>query len=213
MNRRDIRIIGVVGTGRCGTSMVCQMLEQAMFPMTGEYPTFEAEETLRADHARWLERLPNHVIKWIGPTCNRMPPMPEGFNYKLIFVKRKDRRAQALSQLKMTRMALGPHGKVEDGPVGVFRMKSALATDESQTYDHIIKVAGKNNILPLIFENVLSDPDLAARRICAFLLIPQDYAPGMARAVRTRSPDNYDGFLETELIEERLRLEKNGATV
>ncbi|TMV86442.1 sulfotransferase, partial [Thioclava sp. BHET1] len=80
----------VAGLGRCGTTMVMNMLARGGAPMTGEAPAYEVEETWAACPrlASWLEANRGRAVKWIDPSA---APMPAGTLGKTIFLTRHAR--------------------------------------------------------------------------------------------------------------------------
>ncbi|SFP62484.1 hypothetical protein [Sphingomonas rubra] len=95
----DATII-VTGLGRCGTSLIMQMLAVGGLPMVGIYPDFESEA---AEHERgaapslWLSRTAGRAVKVLDP---HLVPPPAGGAYRAIWLTR-DLDQQAASQIKL----------------------------------------------------------------------------------------------------------------
>lgn len=90
-------VLFVTGLGRCGTTMVMQMLQAAGVPCAGTYPAFEdVPVTPSAVDHEWLAQQAGRAVKWIDPTVTRV----RHANGAAIFLSR-DPAEQAKSQLKM----------------------------------------------------------------------------------------------------------------
>src|SRR5271163_1780808 len=83
----------VTGFGRCGSSLVMQMLHAAGFPVTGEYPSFECEEYHFGGVAP-----PAGASKILNLDCEAPPGGP----YRWIWLDRNPAQ-QVKSQAKLLR--------------------------------------------------------------------------------------------------------------
>ena len=93
-------IIMVAGLGRCGSSLVMQMLSAAGVPCIGTFPGFEVldHHRHRADdpHA-WAAIAARKAVKVLDP---QLAPPPPGYAYRTIILQR-DHAQQADSMLKL----------------------------------------------------------------------------------------------------------------
>lgn len=96
-------LIIVAGLGRCGSSLVMQMLATAGIRTAGSFPDFEepALNAPRVDRAT-LAGLDDAAVKILDP--HRCGPIFEGLNAVVIWLDR-DEREQAASMIKMARYA------------------------------------------------------------------------------------------------------------
>lgn len=193
-------IIVVTGFGRCGSSLVMQMLEAGGMPCTGEYPAFEAEYgsvilgggVLTAD---MLAALQGRAVKLLDL---HRGVLPKGPDYRVIWINR-NHAEQGKSQAKflstLTGMSLGRN----------------VARDFSKSYGadtpklrKALARAGVTTALCLTFETVLAAPRDAAAQIAAHVGIPLTRTTDMANVVRARDPVCApDLSLELTLIAER----------
>ena len=71
----------VSGFGRCGSSLVMQMLEAGGMPCSGEYPAFEDEagNLLLADMLSldYMQTLEGKAVKLLDPHRGKIPKGPE----------------------------------------------------------------------------------------------------------------------------------------
>jgi hypothetical protein len=192
-------IILVAGQGRCGTSLVMQMLSAAGVPCVGSYPDFEdavVEHLLPAVPHSWTTACAGKAVKLLDPQRAHPPPGPR---YKTIWLTR-DVDQQARSQLKL----------VGQAPSRANRrafVKSLRAGDNAAHC--ALRDAGchaGSNLAHLRFEQILADPITTAAALISYLGLHAPYAgkiQAMAGCVVPRSSDCLEGFLESALIERR----------
>lgn len=187
----------VAGFGRCGSSLVMQMLEAGGMPVTGLWPGFEAREagvTVRGGtiSREWLATIPGHAIKVLDAQNGGIP---QGFDYRIIWCDR-DHTQQAKSQIKLASPFM-PTG-IDRGLVR--RFEASYARDKPKALRSLRATA--HNCIHVQFENLLMNPVVEARIIsahCGGLDVAK-----MAQAVRFRSTEaRGDLVLENMLIEER----------
>lgn len=185
-------VILVCGFGRCGSSLVMQMLDAGGVPTIGEYPAFEDDRT-------GLDRDP----QWIAAQCGKAlklldPHYPDGRlipgNYKIIWLDR-DHKQQARSQAKFARLLMGL-------PIDRAWVR-ALAGSYQKDLPVALKILqDRGPVLRVRFEDILNDTFNAACRISKHLGIGD--VPNMVSQVRRRSPENANGMdMELALIAER----------
>jgi hypothetical protein len=185
--------IFVAGLGRCGTTMVMNMLAAGGVPCAGPPPAYETSRFGVVIDEYWLSRHRGHAIKWVDPTLNTGeaidPPAVA------IFMSRNPTE-QARSQLKMLGIAMPPD------PFRQF--ETSIRIDEYKARRVVTGICG-NNVLFLTFETALADPAGTARAIRAFLLsrgLPGPDIDKAASVVIPRGPECApDLSIEDELIQ------------
>lgn len=196
----NYRVVIVTGFGRCGSSLVMQMLETGGIPCTGEYPAFEHElgSVILSGEALTTEMLApfaGHAVKLLDPHRGSLPVGPE---YRVIWMSR-DHAQQGKSQAKFISVLTGM-------PLG-----RDMARDFARSYgpdtpklQAALDRAGVTSALRLTFEGVLSRPHAAATVIAAHVGIDPSKCAGMAAVVRNRDPACApDLSMELTLIDER----------
>lgn len=189
-------VLFVTGLGRCGASLVMQMLRAGGVPCAGTAPAFEDIPVAPrgVDHD-WLLRQGGSAVKWIDPTVTHVHHRAGA----AIFIAR-DPRNQALSQLKL----LGVRHTRDDR-----RRMKALVNRDTVRACVIVQRKFPAATLSLFFEAILRDPARAARVLAAHCRhhgLPFEDTRAAAAVVRRRSPVcAADMALEMQLIEERRR--------
>jgi hypothetical protein len=184
----------VSGFQRCGSSLMCQMLNAGglrVFHDQGMgYPSFETMSQFhRADDPTWLEAIDGQAVKWLEP--QRAMPAPVTPELRIVWMTRHHRE-QAKSAAKfMTH-------------VGGFVLPSKIARVFAASYDrdepravHGWRQRGLVHVLD--FAQILAEPARTASEVSAFLGLSLD-VDRMAAEVRPRSAKCLDGFLELDLI-------------
>ena len=167
--------IFVAGLGRCGSSLVMQMLHAAEIPCCGEFPAFEPREVGEGRDLSKLLAIPA-AMKMLDPHHDEWP---ESFGARIIWLDR-DVREQAKSQIKFIR-----HVAELAVPSQAWRkIAQALRSDRIKCREWWERAATEPMILR--FEDILDEPLLAARRIAEFLAIPDTRVPLMAECVLRR---------------------------
>lgn len=188
----------VSGFGRCGSSLVMQMLDAGGMRCAGIFPSFEdaavTPGAVSTINAEWFAEQRGGAVKVLDPHICRPP---NGVPIRAIWLDR-DHRDQAASHAKFMHLIFGVHVDRESRR----RMERSYSRDRPAAVRAII-AAGAPSILGLRFEDVLSDPAAAVWQINYYLGGGLDVA-AMAGQVRRRGPECQPGMdLELRLIEER----------
>ena len=183
----------VAGLGRCGTSMVMQMLAAGGIAMVGTFPDFEDMDTDRQrglNPAAWLARCAGRAVKVLDP--QRVPP-PAGQSYRTIWLTR-DPEQQGRSQIKL----------IDAHPSRA--MRKAMAQSIRRDARRALAAADLSGrpMLHLTFEQILGDPFTTAAAIVEHVGADQ-FGEGaawrMATAVMPRGPHCLPFMLETHLLQ------------
>lgn len=191
--------IVVAGMGRCGTSLMMQMLQAGGVPCEGEWPAFEVDAMTPAgfDPAAFDQRR-GHAVKMIDPA--RLAPVK--LPHHVVIWMQRDFAQQARSVIKFS--AAG--GVVATGSRQERRGIEAMLRREDPQHKAALGVAARTPALLVHFEQTLLDPRLIAGRVVEFLG-RHGWAgldtEAMVRQVRWRTSGCYRGFLEVELLASR----------
>lgn len=172
-------ILIVAGLGRCGSSLLLQMLARAGVPCAGTFPDYEAGEVKPGEvDAAWLRRQAGRAVKILDPHRARIPAEVPG---PAIWLDRSFRE-QARSQAKLARL-LG--GLPVAGRGHLCRWERGLEVERGEA----LRALAGRELLTLTYEFLLRDPSGAAARIGDFLA-PQWRLDieRMPAAVRKRDP-------------------------
>lgn len=172
----------VAGFGRCGSSLVMQMLDAGGFPVTGEYPSFECEA-----YNAGGQPPPAGASKILDLHLNPPPGGP----YRWIWLDR-NRNEQAKSQTKFLKLLCG----VRVSRAEVRTIAGSYQRDRTTCFAVMGRLGGE--ILLLTFEELVTNPASAAGRIGAFVG-GADHAK-MVAVVRDRPPGCLPHLMEIELI-------------
>jgi len=179
----------VAGLGRCGSSLVMQMLLAAGIPVTGENPAFEDERVNLPQAANlWDGEWRGKAVKVLDPHRCELP----AHGAKVIWVSR-DERQQALSIAKFWHSVAGL-------PYPDRRQRRALESNlrRDRGVCTAIFLWKGLPLLALRFEDLLADPLRSASQIAAF--VGTGDPETMAAVVRPRKAECYPGLLEVELL-------------
>jgi hypothetical protein len=180
---RDFTLI-VSGFGRCGSSLVMQMLHAGGFPTTGDYPAFEDERYSLGQKSAPL----GVAVKILDPHKFHMLPG----HYRWIWLDR-DPRQQAKSQVKFLRHVAG----LSLGKEAVSKFAKSFKDERPACMAAIKRIGGP--LLQLRFENIVNSPDCAAQAIGGFVGCCSHAS--MAAVIVRRSPTCLPYLLEAELLE------------
>ncbi|WP_234151490.1 sulfotransferase family protein [Sphingobium sufflavum] len=186
----------VAGLGRCGSSLVMQMLSAAGIPTVGTYPDFEdeGEVRLRSDPGAWSQVAQGRAVKVLDP---HLDTPPHGFDYRCIFLTRNPAE-QGLSILKLL------------GAPSDRRSRRAMLADlrlsDAKARQAIIGLVGQYYNLP--FESIITDPRGTAEHLASYLYLHRrraridvdDMIDAMAACVRPRDVACLPYMLEEELL-------------
>lgn len=188
----------VCGFGRCGSSLVMQMLEAGGFPVTGKWPAFEDDIVMQgAPAARWASMI-GKAVKSID---THVFPPPISIKYRAILMTR-DHQQQAKSTAKFTRVVNG----LEIGRAGRRRLAESYRKDSPAMLATLHDLCGDKGWSSLSFERLLADPFGSAVQIAQNATgeaRPNLDISAMTRAVRSREPHCLPGMLEADLLRVR----------
>ncbi len=199
----------VAGFGRCGSSLVMQMLAAGGIPTPySSYPSYEVDFA----HTRVaIHDLHGGAIKVLDPHVNRPPVGPE---YRWIWLDR-DPVQQAKSMAKFLKAAMveapAPLPPMpEFGPDQIAKLAEAFKRDRPKANGVMLKYTQPSGILKLRFEAILADPNFAAYSLNKFCGGRLDEAK-MVAMVRLRSPECLPYLMEFEqMAEAEAREKQNG---
>lgn len=187
----------VSGFGRCGSSLVMQMLNAGGMPCAGEYPAFEAAESSghlggASISAEWLASIPGHAVKILDPQNGRIPR-----SVCCVIWCSRDYHEQARSQAKFAAMFGMP---VNRDTVRAF--EESYRRDKPAAVKSLLRT-GTSGIMEVRFDDLLRNPQDEARKIADYCCTTLDVEK-MATQVRRRSPLCAPGMdMELTLIAER----------
>lgn len=181
----------VCGSGRCGTSLVMQMLAAARVPIAGRYPMFEDHRTTSQCNPEWVAKQ-DGAIKLLDPHRYfprdfRFPPTA-----RAIWLTR-DKKQQAKSWFKFN----------------AFRDKIPNTTTIPEVIKKL-KEAQKRGLawcrrslatppLVLTFELAVNNPAAFAEQLVEHFNLPREYAGPMALQSVERPSTCIAGMLENDI--------------
>ena len=182
-----MKSIIVCGFGRCGTSLMMQMLHAGGVECMGQYPDFECDEASVPIRKPFWQECKGKAVKVIDPHRFGLPSLHSD---TLVIWMTRDRIQQSKSQAKLLQLATGiPCGAIQEA---LFR--ESYSRDESKV----------QAILPyrvtFQFENLILDTSNQANRL-GFLIGSHFNITKAESVVIPRSTDCYPGFLEEVLLE------------
>lgn len=184
----------VAGCGRCGSSLVMQMLAAGGVPTTGRFPAYEDADLVHAFEASGV--LPARAVKVLAPfvSAENITSAPPSTSWVWV---RRSLDPLWRSQQKFAALIFGAE-------LGRDKRAAALLRDQLMREDRNVPAAIQRAGRPLLvvsFEDVLADPAQQARRLARFSGLEGFDVDAAAGVVVERSPDCYDGFLETKLVD------------
>lgn len=180
----------VAGFGRCGSSLVMQMLAAGGMPTPySEYPSYEVQNGTQL----LIAKLYGAAIKTLDPHINRPPP---GLPYRFIWIDR-DPVEQAKSMVKF----VGAVSNVKLKGDAVATLAASFKKDRPKANAVMLHYAKCHQILKLKFEEILADPAGTAKKLHDFCGGKLDEA-AMAAAVRPRGPECLPYLMEFEQMAE-----------
>lgn len=189
----DRPITVVCGFGRCGSSLVMQMLAAGGMPCVGEAPAYEIPEVMNLP-ASWefLEELPGKAVKILDPHLNTPKPGPA---YRFIWVDRHPgEQARSIAKFLQVISGMAPLSRNDRK-----KLQRSLGKDRPLCLNLLARLGGKPP-LAIAFESILANPDVAGRRLSDFCGGLDSKA--MAAVVRPRPPQCLPYMLEAELLKE-----------
>ena len=179
----------VCGFGRCGSSLVMQMLHAGGMPCVGKFPAFEDEHTLDEIPPKWMVENVGKAMKLLDP--QRVKP-PHGFSYKAVWLNRGYIQ-QARSQVKFLKILSGL-GKESDVP----KLVASYKRDKPLAMTTLAAIGAE--VIQLSFEDILVFPRTAAFKLSK--LVGDLDIDAMVDAVVPRPPECAVGLdMEMALIE------------
>lgn len=181
-------IILVTGLGRCGSSLVMQMLNAAGIETTGEKPFYEAQQAkLSAFNADWVADQNGKAVKVLGLNHCKLNKA----DYKIIYCLR-DHKIQAKSQKKFYEQI---HHRTPKTQILTARIRK-----ESKLCLAAAKRAGP--VLSLRFEDFQDNPIRCIADMCKFLnLDPEKVSIPMYNCIIRRDK----GCMPDMRVEEMLK--------
>lgn len=197
-------ILLVCGFGRCGTSLVMQMLAAGGIPVTGRGPSHEEMPpgAYRHNADFWRSQYSGRAIKVLDPAIRRPPA---GLNYRVIWLER-DFWQQALSQIKLLQVM---EGMVLQSPLKVAAKKfeKINRSERPRNVAFLHRLAGPENCQTMRFEELINAPHIAAQQLWSAYgalstltgLSEPEIVTRMGAVARFRHSDNYPGMLELKM--------------
>lgn len=181
-------MIIVAGIARSGLTLTMQMLHAGGIPCLGEWPAFEQYGIGQIPWGQCQDK----AVKLVDAQI-QFPP--EG-DFSIIRLHRNERQ-QARSQKKLMRAILG-----YDAGVSV----NQLVKSFGPSYSLIDNWAMGYRTLHLSFEKVIENPVVEATRLAGWIggVWTKERIQAMADVVRPRTSDCYQGFLELDMINEKI---------
>jgi len=192
-------VIIVAGLGRCGSSLMMQMLQAGGIECVGEFPSFEIQELNHAPQdSDWWHAKAGKAVKLLDP---HFSPVPHDVNCIAIWMKR-DFFHQAKSQMKFSLMLSGYQPQYD--------RQHLKAMERSLKRETPIAIAnlGGCPILPVLFEDVITNPPVMAVKVSKFLgkfWLAGNFSPlAAARAAILRPLECAPGLeIEMQLCKDR----------
>ena len=185
----------VCGFGRCGSSLVMQMLRAGGMLVTGEWPGFEDDRSgLTTFDSRWIAAQGGSAVKFLDPQVQVQDRLLARGSYRSIWLDR-DLEQQALSVAKFHRTLLG----IETSR----RARRAIIASYQRDRPRALAILRAHGpVIETRFEDLLLSPATATRTLADFCSISHAKLPLMYLAILPRSPSaQRDLALEAHLIE------------
>lgn len=167
-------ITTVSGLGRCGSSMVMQMLRAGGMETTGDAVATLWEDSRAADFSGatgWLKECDGKAIKILNPW--RVKP-PKRKDWRWIWIDREMEEEQIKSQHKVAKA------------MGRKRARGSIASWRRKSLERIAKAGGP--VMFMTYESILAAPHLAAVRLGDWCGIDESRFQDMSAVVWQRSP-------------------------
>ena len=186
----NLKTIIVAGLGRCGSSLVMQMLAASGFEVTGEYPAFEDERVNLPSTANlWSGEWRGKAVKVLDPHRCDLHLVAGDL---VIWIDRNVKQ-QALSTSKFGHLLAGlPLYRGRQ----LKQLEAGLERDRKVCLS-MFRKSGRQ-MLVLNFEPLVTNPVFMSKMLANFV---GGNADAMASVVRPRGPKCYPGLLELELLQ------------
>lgn len=172
----------VAGNGRCGLTLMMQMLDASGFPVRGSFPGYEDDPIGSPLNYSGV------AIKVVDPLLWKMPDVP----WRCIHLTRNPGQ-QARSAIKFLRAMTGMRI-----PANYHAFAEGIVRNVAQ-FRALLKSKGVES-LEVAFEQLLADPVAEFIRVAEWLQCDLDVAAAV-RQVRNRKPECLDGLLEIQLVD------------
>ncbi len=190
-----MKTVFVCGHGRCGSSLMMQMLQAGGYPIFGEFPAFEPEEVgFERKPETLLPLIEGRAAKILDPQLTRWP---DSMDVAVIWLDR-DRNEQGRSQVKFMRacgMSMIPTNAWK-------RLAASYGADTAAA----LRLFRDRGIEPLriSFDELVVSPFVSADRIASHLGVKLDEV-AMCQAVIRRQPRCQEGMeIEFELLSRKV---------
>jgi len=188
--------IVVAGMGRCGTSLMMQMLDAMGVSCIGSWPDYETDHSSIAGFdAAWFSTLHGQAIKILDPTNLPALNMP---NHVVVWMDR-DPKEQAKSQVKFLRAC----GATNPSNGQTVRALAANLRKDRLHQRARLGLPGRCPEMCVCFETLITEPAAATQALVSFLAAhgwSGLYAPAAAAEVIARPPTCLPYFLEATLL-------------
>lgn len=189
----------VAGAGRCGSSLVCQVLAAAGLPVAGRWPDYEDprtfSHTLDLGDSTWLAGLPaGCVVKMLSPSYAKLPA---ALPCRWIICVR-DVKQQARSMAKLLDL---PRDKAHIARMAASIRRDIRHLDRQLRERNLGRRLRKEPAMYLRFEALIQRPEPQIQRLLDFVGPRPDAPPAqqLAEGVLKRAPHCLPGFLEAQL--------------
>lgn len=179
----------VTGFGRCGSSLVMQMLEAGGVPVTGEYPAFE-DAAVPPHDPSWWRHYAGSAVKVLphGLSLDSLPFRTPPFR---IVLCTRDHREQAKSSVKFLSW------------IGL-RAPRGYARSIRRSFDRDLPImrrwlARMGSVVEVSFERAITDPAATARQLRDHVATEHFDVGAAARCVIDRQAKCLDRMLEEQL--------------
>jgi hypothetical protein len=191
----------VTGIGRCGLSLMVQMLDAGGFPVHGSFPDYEVFD-VGTPVPDILPQVGESAVKLVDPAQYPFPG-PRRFECRAILLER-DPLEQARSQMKFLKAITTDPIRIRDfaesNPTALQNLATANRVDTRKNRGRLANWT-RARTLRLNFAELIAFPVEVASAVAHFLEAPLD-VERMALQVRKRDAACYEGMLELELIRE-----------
>jgi hypothetical protein len=182
-----MKTIIIAGITRSGLTATMQMLDAGGYPCAGKYPSYEAFDIGEIP----FKDLQGKAIKVID-THTQFPPTGE---YHVIRLRRNyKQQAKSMYKLLSNFMPL---------PKSFIPQSEKSLPKDYATIDAWAK--RQKGLLELDFEEIITNPLAAAKKIAVFIEYPL-FIDRMAAVIKERSTDCYPTMLETTIINDFLKI-------
>lgn len=173
------RTIIIAGFGRCGTTMVMNMLDAAGVPTIGNAPDWEDEDAqrmLERDPAAWRKLIDGKAVKVLGAIHLTLPDLT-GCDFLWLM---RNPREQAKSMLKFT-------GQPQSRS-GIRAFEQSIRRDQPKGIAKLTR-AGARLAGTMHFEGFINEPAWSSFALAHTLGMEKETAFEMAYRIRQRQPE------------------------